>query len=262
VAIFFLRERYQHGEGFLYRVDPCVKILIVVLFAFAILSTHEGDWMDFAGFAAFVAVTILVSGLPLRLVLARSTLALPFVAVALPLVFTRDGETLFTVPLLGWTASREGAAAVASIMLKSWLTVLMAVVLTGVTRPIDLIKGLERLRLPRILTATVLFMYRYLFVIGEEGHRLMRARDARSARLDARRSGGGIGWRAKVLGGMVGSLFLRSFERSERVYSAMLARGYDGRLRSTIQQRVAGRDWALLLVVAVSLTGLVIHARL
>jgi cobalt/nickel transport system permease protein len=261
MAIFLLRERYQHGDGLLHRLDPCVKLVSVVLFAFAVLASREGDWAAFAGFALFVGVTIALSGLSLRLVVGRSMLALPFVAVALPLVFTRDGETLVRLPLLGWTASAEGVTAVASIMLKSWLTVLMAVVLTAVTRPLDLIRALERLRLPRILTATVLFMYRYLFVIGEEGQRLMRARDARSAG-DGRRAGGSIAWRARVLGAMVGSLFLRSFERSERIYAAMLARGYDGRLRSLATQRLATRDWVALAAVILALSGLVFHARL
>ena len=63
MAIFFLRERYQHGSGYLHRIDPCVKIVTVVLFAFAILATREGDWPAFAGFALFVAFVIALSGL-------------------------------------------------------------------------------------------------------------------------------------------------------------------------------------------------------
>jgi cobalt/nickel transport system permease protein len=261
VTTFLLRERYHDGDGLLHRTDPCVKILAVVLFAFAIVFTHEGDWPAYAGYALFVGAAILLSGLPLPLVLGRSMLALPFVAVALPLIFTRPGETLFTVPLLGWTASREGAVAVASIMLRAWLTVLLAVVLTSTTRPLDLLHGLERLRLPRILVATVLFMYRYLFVIGEEGQRLMRARDARSAGDGVHHTGGSVAWRGRILGHMVGSLFLRSLERSERVYGAMLARGYDGTIRFAEQRGPARRDWLLLAATVLVLIGLVIHAR-
>ena len=74
-------------------------------------------------------------------------------------------------------------------------------------------------------------MYRYLSVIGEEALRLLRARDSRSVRV-GRHSGGSLLWRAQVLGNMVGSLFLRSYERRERVFDAMTARGYDGELRS------------------------------
>jgi cobalt/nickel transport system permease protein len=59
----------------------------------------------------------------------------------------------------------------------------------------------------------------------------MRGRDSRSARIEGYRSGGSLRWRARVAGHMVSSLFLRSYERSERVYGAMQARGYDGELR-------------------------------
>jgi cobalt/nickel transport system permease protein len=261
VSIFFIREHYRHGEGLLYRLDPCVKLLVTVLFAFAITLVPEGNWPAFAGFGLFVVAAILLSGLPPAAIFGRAMLALPFVAVALPLLFTRPGEPLVTLPLLGWTITDAGAVAVASILLKSWLTVLLAVVLTSVTKPLDLIRALERLRTPRLLVATVLFMYRYLFVIGEEAHRLMRARDARSA-AGPGRHGGSAGWRARVLGSMVGALFLRSYERSEHIYAAMQARGYDGTIRFAERRALTGRDRAWLAVALILLLGLTAYARI
>ncbi|RIK44976.1 MAG: cobalt ECF transporter T component CbiQ [Chloroflexi bacterium] len=262
VSYFALGERYQHGQGLLYRVDPRVKIVIAVAFAFAITVVHAGHWQAFAGFGAFVALAVGTSRLPLWLVLRRSLIALPFAAAAFPLIFTKPGDTIFTVPLLGWAASHEGLVHVGSIMLKSWLAVLLAVVLTSCTRPLDLIRGLERLRLPRVLAGTIFFMYRYLHVIGEEGHRLMRARDARSASgPDGGKSGGSVLWRARVLGSMVGSLFVRSLERSERIYAAMQSRGYDGTVRFSNERRLARRDWGVLLVAVLALGGLIIYAR-
>lgn len=259
---FALGERYRHGTGPLYRLDARVKLLVTVGFALAVTLVREGDWRALTGFALLVAAAIALSRLPLPLVLRRSALALPFVAVTIPLLFTRPGETLFTVTGSGWTASRAGAVAVASIMLRSWLAVLMAVVLTGVTRPLDLIRALEQLKLPRVLTATVLFMYRYLAVIGEEGQRLLRARAARSAAAgDGRRAGGSIAWRARVLGAMVGSLFVRSFERGERVYMAMRARGYDGTLRRLHETPLGRGDRLALAVAAGILLGLAGYAR-
>ena len=71
--------------------------------------------------------------------------------------------------------------------------------------------------------ATISFMYRYLFVLVDEAMRLQTARDARSVG-----AGRTLFWRAKVLGGMIGCLFIRSYERSERIYAAMLSRGYAG----------------------------------
>ncbi len=262
VAIFFARERYRHGTGVLHRVDSRVKLLVAVLFAFCVTLVPEGHWLAYGGFALFVIAAIALSGLPPALVLGRSMLALPFVAVALPLAFTREGSTLLHLPVFGWSVSQEGVIAVASIMVKSWLAVVVAVVLTSVTQPLDLIRGLERLKVPRILAASVLFMYRYLFVIADEGQRLMRARDSRSGDGSQGGSGGSLWWRGRVLGNMVGSLFLRSYERSERVYAAMQARGYDGTIRFAEERALAAADWTLLIAGITLLVGLSTYARL
>jgi cobalt/nickel transport system permease protein len=103
-------------------------------------------------------------------------------------------------------------------------------------------------------------MYRYLFVMADEAKRLLRAREARSARLPgAQGSGGSLWWRAKITGGLVGQLFLRSFERSDRVYNAMLARGYRGELLTMTPHQMTQRDWlvgstavALILLVQIA----------
>jgi len=89
----------------------------------------------------------------------------------------------------------------------------------------------------------------------------MRARESRSARLAGQRGTAGLGWRARVLGHMVGSLFLRTYERSERVYAAMLARGYDGEPRF-----LGSRAWRAIEVVTaaelvVYLAGVQLYAR-
>ena len=120
--------------GSFYRADPCVKILIAVLFAFAVTTVSEGHWLAYAGFGHRRAPgnrpqpTTAAHG-----VSRCASIALPFVAAAIPLIFTRPGDTVLTVPLLGWTASAEGLTAVASIMIKSWMAVLLAVVLTSCT---------------------------------------------------------------------------------------------------------------------------------
>ena len=118
-----------------------------------------------------------------------------------------------------------------TILGKSWLSVVIAVVLTATTTQPDLLRGLRALRVPKILVATVEFAYRYLFVVGDEASRMLQARASRSGALEGRRAGGGLRWRARVAGHLVGTLFVRSLERSERVHAAMRARGYDGEPR-------------------------------
>jgi cobalt/nickel transport system permease protein len=85
--------------------------------------------------------------------------------------------------------------------------------------------ALRHLRVPQVIVAIVSFMYRYLFVLSDEVLRLRRARDARSAGQSSWRS---LWWRAQIAGNMAGQLFLRSYERSNRIYEAMVARGYHG----------------------------------
>lgn len=262
MSIFILGERYHHGAGSLYRADARVKILIAVAFAFGITAVPVGNWPAFAGFGVFVLTAIALSKLPPKLVFGRALIALPFVMAAVPLIFTREDDAIFTMPLLGWTASDAGIVAVASIMLRSWMAVLMAVVLTSCTTPIDLMRGLERLKTPRILASTIFFMYRYLFVIGGEGQRLMRARDSRSAVSDRDlKAGRSVGWRGRVLGGMVGSLFIRSYERSERIYAAMQSRGYDGTIRFADERALRSNDWILFAIALTTIGMLVLYAR-
>jgi len=93
-------------------------------------------------------------------------------------------------------------------------------------------------------------MWHYLFIIGEEAQRMLRARSSRSgiSRIPSARSGGTALWRARVTGEMAGSLFLRSLERSDRVYHAMLARGYNGEIRSLPFPPIPFSSWLIFLV--------------
>ncbi len=258
-----LGERFLPGRSLLHRLDARIKVAGTLLFIFAATLTPNGQWSAFGLLALAVAVAVALSRLSPLLVLRRSALALPFLLVAVPLLFTKEGDALFTVPALfwRWTATDSGLIALATVLAKSLLSVSAAVVLTATTSPLDLLRALRGLGVPRIIVATLLFMYRYLFVIGEEGMRLLRARDSRSVRV-GRSSGGSLPWRAKVLGNMVGSLFLRSYERGERVFDAMTARGFSGEVQSFSQPAVAGSDWLALSLLGIFLIAVQLYARL
>jgi cobalt/nickel transport system permease protein len=102
--------------------------------------------------------------------------------------------------------------------------------------------------IPRLLVGMFSLMWRYLFVLVDEALRLMRARAARSGQSgeSGKRSGGSVAWRARVTGGMAGNLFLRAIERSDRIYVAMLSRGYDGEIRTLPLPPFAGLNWLIL----------------
>jgi cobalt/nickel transport system permease protein len=252
-----LGERYLPGDSFLHRLDARTKIAGALAFIFTATLVPFGRWPAFAAMALLLALIVVAARLSPLLVARRSALALPFLLVAVPLLFLKEGEELFSLPLLAWRlkATDAGLIAVGSILAKALLSLAAAVILTATTPPLDLLRALRSLGVPRIIVATVLFMYRYVFVIGAEAMRLLRARESRSARAGPQ-SGGPLTWRARVLGNMVGSLFLRSYERSERVFEAMTARGFRGEVRSLTAPAMARNDWLALCLLAAFLTAL------
>jgi len=126
----------------------------------------------------------------------------------------------------------------------------------------ELIDALRELRLPRIIVAIISFMYRYLGVLAGEAGRMNRARAARSAAAPDGRTGGGLRWRAQVTGAMVGSLFIRSYERSERVYAAMQARGFEADFRHLAMRRLRGSELLAFGAFVLLLVGFVAAGQL
>ncbi len=225
-------DRYLEGGSWFHRADARIKLVMALGFIFATTSIPPGKWTAFAAMMALVWLAAGVSRVGLLRVFLRSLIAIPFILIALPTVFTKPGAPLFelNLALFALTGTQEGLDFFISVLLKSWTSVTAAVVLTATTPPLRLLEALRSIRIPAVLVAIVMLMYRYLFVLVEEAQSMMRARAARSAAIGPK-SGGSLVWRAKSAGGMAGSLFIRTLDRSERIYMAMVARGYDGTLR-------------------------------
>jgi len=229
-----------------------VKVLAAVSFVLAIGLTPNGAWWGFAAFLVLILSASRFSGLGWSFAARRAYIAIPFALAALPLPFTVPGPAILTVPVLGWTASAAGLIRFSSIVLRMWMAVQAAILLTATTRFPDLLWALGALRVPLTLVAIIGFMYRYLFVLADEALRMLRARAARSAWLGRGRRPS-VRWQGRIAGSMIGSLFLRAIERSERVYAAMSARGYDGRPRPQSLHRMESIDWAALGIVGIAL---------
>jgi cobalt/nickel transport system permease protein len=138
----------------------------------------------------------------------------------------------------------------ASVLAKSWISVQAAILLVRLTTLPELLWGLQALRTPTILVTIAGFTYRYLDVLRNEASRLRTARKARSGTIAGLPGGGSLQWRARVTGWMVGSLMTRSIERSERIYNAMLARGYRGEIRTLTQFKINSTDRLTLAIAA------------
>jgi cobalt/nickel transport system permease protein len=247
-------DRYHEKESPLHRLDPRVKTIVTVVFIISTALLPDGAWLAYAFAWLFLLGLNLLSKLGLVYTLKRSIIALPFAFIAITVLFSIPGNPLFSFFFLGmnFTITDAGLLRFVSILTRSWLSVQMAILLVAVTRFPDIIHSLEHLRVPSVLTTIIAFLYRYLFVLTDEVFRLLRARESRSAAAPGSRSGGGVVWRAKVAGNMAGQLFLRSYERSDRIYNAMIARGYAGHLYTLNPHEMKSTDYyASALAVAI-----------
>src|SRR5688500_8824736 len=255
-------DRYHESESFLHRLDPRVKVVVTVLYILSNAILPDGAWVAFGLSWLFLLLANVLSNLGISYTFKRSLVALPFALIALTVLFSMPGKPLSTFHFLFWdlTITDTGLLRFVSILIRSWLSVQMAILLVATVRFPDLIHSLEHLRVPSILATIIAFLYRYLFVLSDEVYRLMRARESRSAAVPGKKPGGSVAWLAGVAGHMAGQLFLRSYERSDRVYNAMLARGYAGHMETIHPHELRRRDYitvalALLAILFFQLVG-------
>lgn len=202
------------------QVPAPAKLVGALLVMVCVVATPAGHWPALAGFAVLILGVLVAVRLPVRTVLARSLVEIPFLVFAALLPVVSGGER---VQVLGLSLSATGLVGGATLAIKATLGLLVAIVVATTTEPRDLLAGLERLRLPAVLVAILSFMLRYGQVLVAD---LGRMRLARLARGGTGPAGGGLG----AVAAGVGTVFVRSYERGERVNLAMQARGYTGRM--------------------------------
>lgn len=206
-----------HGHSPVHRAPAHLKLLALLGFMLVVVATPGDLYPVFAGYLGVLAVVIAISRVPLTYLLPRMVVELPFVVFAVLMPFIATGpQTVF----LGLTVSEHGLTAAGSLLMKGTLGVLAALTLAATTEPHHLLAGLTRLRLPYQLVQIMSFMIRYLDVVTDELRRMRIARESRGFRARSVRQWG-------VLAGTASALFIRSYERGERVHLAMLARGHD-----------------------------------
>jgi cobalt/nickel transport system permease protein len=221
-------DRYSDRDSVIHRLDPRTKFIAVFLLILALALTSPGRWPVFAVYFTLIAVLVALSRVPVLYILKRSLVIIPFVLViAVFIPFFKGGESFASFTVWTWhiSASYHGLQLLATLAVKAWLSILSLILLTATTQIADLLRGLEELRLPAVMVMILSFMYRYIFILVDEVMRMKQARDSRNV-------GGSRLRHIKTVGKMAGTLFIRSYERGERVYTAMAARGYDGQTRT------------------------------
>jgi cobalt/nickel transport system permease protein len=208
-------ERQSAGTGILHRLDARLKLIASLVFVLSVIATPIGWWTLLGIEGLVIAFVVGLAGIPPR-ELGRRWLAF----------FVFFGFLTFMVAPAHPARARYGLGVVAaSILTKNSLALLIMLVLAATTPFHKLLAALRKLGVPPVLVATLQFMDRYRHVLMDELERMSTARRART--FDRR---GLLAW--SLLTGLVGMLFLRTFERAERVHGAMVARGWTGVIRN------------------------------
>ena len=231
-----------------HRLAPEVKIAAVLLFTIIVVLTPRTEFWVFGGYAALLAVVTAVARVPAPWLAKRATIELPFVLLAVALPFAGHGDR---ITWLGLSLSVDGLYGAWNIFAKGTLGVLASLLLAATTTMRDLILGLDRLRCPTVFTQIATFMLRYLDVLADDARRMRIARLARG--YDPR-----FLWQVKAFAVSVGSLFLRAYERGERVYLAMVSRGYDGRLPRTDGDHAPAGQWLAAATLPLATAGIAV----
>lgn len=221
---------------------PQCKVAATVLFVLAVACTPRDAVWPYAWYALLLAAVVVLAQLPPLTLLRRLVVEVPFLLFVVALPLLGEGPD---VEVLGVGLSRAGLQAALAIVLKASFGLFATGILAATTPLPEIVTGLERLRVPRLFTAVAAFMVRYTEVLLGELARLRTARACRGG--DTRWL-----WQARDVATCLGALFVRSFERGERVYLAMASRGYTGALPTEPDGAAASRPvWAAALAVPV-----------
>lgn len=224
---------YVHEHSRTHRLPAHVKVAAAVSYIlFVAVTPHRAAWA-FGLYGGALIFVMVGSHVRARFVLARMVAILPFVAFAFLIPFIASGDR---IEILGVDVSEEGLWAAWNIIAKATLGAATSVLLAATTEVPDLLAGLHRLRVPAVIVSIAGFMIRYLELVADDLNRMRVAMASRGYRPRWL-------WHARPLAASAGALFVRSYERGERIYAAMLSRGFTGAMPAFRQDRATASDW-------------------
>lgn len=224
------------GNTSLHRLDPRAKVLTTIVFIISVISFNKYELSALAPYFIFPVALVALGDLPPLLIVKKILLLCPFVLMVGLFNPVLDRAVFFHLGPVGITG---GMISFTSIVARSVLTVGAAIILVCVTGFSDICRAMERLGMPQVFAVQLHFLYRYIFVLIDEGGRASRARQLRCF--------GKKGLGMKTYGSMLGHLLLRTWMRAERIHMAMLARGFTGEFRTRHEYRFGGREALFLL---------------
>jgi len=220
----------------LHRIDPRAKLITALCFMVTVISYNRYDLAALLPLCLYPLALSAIGHLPGAYLRRKLLIASPFALLVGMFNPLFDQATLLHI---GGLPISGGWVSFASILLRFALTVSAALILAASTGFTTVCMALGRLGAPRAFSTQLLFLHRYIFVLADEGQRMLRARNLRS--FDGRGTG------LRVYGAMLGQLLLRTLDRAQRVHRAMLCRGYDGEIRLNRRFRLRPADFAFVL---------------
>jgi cobalt/nickel transport system permease protein len=233
---------YRHGHSPVHTLPPHCKLAAVFCFVVVVVSTPREAVWAFALYAALLVAVAAVARIPAGFLLRRMLIEVPFVAFAVLMPFVVPGDQ---VRFLGLSLSVPGLWGAWNVLAKGTLGVAASVILASTTELRSLLLGLQQLRLPPMLVQIASFMIRYGDVITDEMRRMSIARRSRGFEARGVRHWG-------VLAKSAGALFIRSYERGERVHLAMVSRGYAGTMPVIDEVSASRAQWTYAAVLPLS----------
>jgi len=230
---------YIHGHSRVHLLAPEVKVAAAFSMVVAVAITPRDALWAFLVYGALLAAIAVMASVPAGFLVVRLTAVLPFIAFAFLIPFVASGDR---VEVLGLSVSEEGLWSAWNILAKAVLGATTSILLVATTEVPQILRGMGKLKVPSVFVSIAGFMVRYLELIADEVGRMrnaMRARGYEPRWL----------WQAGPYASAAGTLFVRSYERSERVHAAMLSRGYDGTMPDLSSEPARGADWAIAAAV-------------
>ncbi len=227
---------------------PSIRIVCALVMVIAIGITPDARWLTWLIYGMGIAIVVVMSQVSLTKLCQRLAVESVFVTVAVMGLLFRDGEGLLW-QWGGLKITMTGLVILGSVMCKLWLSLTVMNLLT-MTMPIpNLLQALSILRVPPLLIAILGSMVRYLDLLIEEITVMRRAAISRNLMAGKR-------WQRLVIGNMIGSLFIRTYDRGDRIHQAMLSRGYQGIVSAQKPHKLRQRDrLALVITVLFAMLG-------
>jgi cobalt/nickel transport system permease protein len=209
---------HYHGHSAVHRAPAHLKLVVLLGFVLLVVATPREWYLAYAGYVTVVLGVIVAARVPVLYVVRRMVIEVPFLVFAVLIPFVATGPR---VDVLGLSVSEPGLLAAWGLAAKGTIGVMSSLTLAATTEPSEVLIGLRRLRMPELIVQIMGFMIRYLDVVTADLGRMITAMRSRGVEPRSPRN-----WPA--LARTLGALFIRSYERGERVHLAMLSRGYDG----------------------------------